>query len=99
MSKEFGKRFWGTGGKWIQEKDLLGFAEYSGHAFEWEDSAEALEESETKHNIEPDTTAVMVGAVQLRGGSVTKASDDEDGDMDGGGDMIGNEDWGTDEDG
>ena len=99
MPKEFGKRFWGTGGKWIKKKYLLGLAEYAGHAFEWDNLLEAAQEPEKKEDNEPDSAAAIVGAVQMRGGFLEELRDeDEDEDEDDDDDEDEDEDEGDDDD-
>ena len=45
---------------------LVGFAEYVGHAFEWDDPMEAAQESDTEADNEPGSAVAAVGAVQVR---------------------------------
>ena len=44
----------------------VGFAEYAGHAFEWDDPVEAAQESDTEADNEPGSAVAVVGAVQMR---------------------------------
>ena len=66
LTEEFGKQFWGTRGKWIKKKHLLGFAEYLGHAVEWENLMEAAIEPDNEEDKRPDAGGVIVACNQLR---------------------------------
>ena len=79
LPEEFGKRFWGTGGKWIKQKYLSVLAGYAGHELEWGSSMEASQASETKEDNDPDPAVAMVVAVQLRGGFPEKVRNEQDG--------------------
>ena len=66
LTEEFGKQFWGTRGRWIKKKHLLGFAEYLGHAVEWENLMEAAMEPDNEEDKRPDAGGVIVACNQLR---------------------------------
>ena len=66
LTEEFGKQFWGTRGRWIKQKHLLGFAEYLGHAVEWENLMEAAIEPGNEEDMRPDAGGVIVACNQLR---------------------------------
>lgn len=66
LTEEFGKQFWGTRGRWIKQKHLLGFAEYLGHAVQWENLMEAAIEPDNEEDMRPDAGGVIVACNQLR---------------------------------
>lgn len=66
LTEEFGKQFWGTRGRWIKQKHLLGFTEYLGHAVEFENLMEAAIEPDNEEDKGPDAGGVIVACNQLR---------------------------------
>ena len=66
LTEEFGKQFWGTRGRWIKQKHLLGFTEYLGHAVELENLMEAAIEPDNEEDKGPDAGGVIVACNQLR---------------------------------
>lgn len=66
LTEEFGKQFWGTRGRWIKQKHLLGFTEYLGHAVELENLMEAAIEPDNEEDKGPDAEGVIVACNQLR---------------------------------
>ena len=65
VTEQLGKQFWGSGGSWIRRKYLLGFAEYIGHAVEWERLMEEAQPAVNEEDNSPDPGGVVVAAKQI----------------------------------
>ncbi|KAL8706926.1 MAG: hypothetical protein Q9201_000086 [Fulgogasparrea decipioides] len=64
LTEQFGKRFWGTTGRWIRRKYLRGFVEHLGHEINWENLMEAAMDDEGDGD-EVDPAGVLEADKQL----------------------------------
>ena len=86
VTEQIGKQFWGSGGKWIRKKYLLGFAEYVGHTVEWERLMEAAQPAVNEEDNKPDPGGVVIAAKQIsdaQEGKSTGPELDDESDSDG----------------